>query len=340
MNQHRSTQPSSAATGRGGRPTKRAARLALAAAAAAGLLLAACTGPANMEPPNVDVPTPLPAGIDFSPDASPAVPDTSCNPLASYNPTGVTVEQARANLDNPDQISIGISQSTNLMGYYNPATSKLEGFDIDIATAMVQAIMGDTTKVKWVPMTSGEREPALAEDRVDMVVRTMSITCARWENVEFSSEYFRAGQRLLVAKDSGIEGLAAMTAEQQVCTGASSTSVGNIAAVNAEVQPVTVPDFNDCLVLLQQGTVDAVAIDDTILAGMAAQDPTLHIVGDAFSQESYGIAFQKGNTDLARFVNAALAAMIADGTWQAAYDKWLKGPLGVAATAPTTTYRD
>lgn len=357
MNQHRNSHPSPTSTRHGGccapadrtsptstriggRSPKRAARLAVATAAAAGLLLAACTGPANMEPPNVDVPTPLPAGIDFSPDASPAVPDTSCDPLVSYNPAAVTAEQARAQLDNPDQISIGISQSTNLMGYYDPVTSRLEGFDIDIAKAMVQAIMGDETKVKWVPMISDEREPSLADDRVDLVVRTMSITCKRWEKVEFSSEYFRAGQRLLVAKDSGIEGLPGMTAEQQVCTGASSTSVGNIAAVNAEVQPVTVPDFNDCLVLLQQGTIDAVAIDDTILAGMAAQDPTLHIVGEAFSQENYGIAIQKGNTDLARFVNGALAAMIADDTWQATYDKWLKGPLGVNATAPSTTYRD
>ncbi|SDL48841.1 amino acid ABC transporter substrate-binding protein, PAAT family [Glycomyces sambucus] len=317
----------------------RYAKSALAAAAAC-LVLAACTSPADMEPPEVDVPTPLPEGVDFDPEASPAAPDTSCDPLASYSPGSVTAEQARATLDDPDQISIGISQSTNLMGYRDPETNELAGFDIDIATAMVQAVMGDATKVRWVPMTSAEREQALADDRVDMVVRTMSITCERWENVEFSTEYYHAGQRLLVTKDSGIADLAEMTADQQVCTGASSTSVGNIAAVNAEVQPVTVPDFNDCLVLLQQGTVDAVAIDDTILAGMAVQDPTLQVVGETFSVESYGIAFEKDNTDLARFVNGALAAMIADGRWQSSYDKWLAGPLASDAAALTTKYRD
>jgi len=320
------------------RTATRGLRLALVTAAAAGLLLGACSRPANMEPPHVDVPTPLPSGIDFTPEASPAAPDNSCNPLASYNPGSVTAEQARANLNDPGQISIGVSQSTNLMGYLEGDT--LVGFDIDIATAMVQAVMGDATKVKWVPMTSGEREQALADGRVDMVVRTMSITCERWENVEFSTEYYRAGQRLLVTKDSGIEGLAQMTKDQSVCTGASSTSVGNIAAVNAEVQPVTVPDFNDCLVLLQQGTVDAIAIDDTILAGMAVQDPTLQIVGDTFSQESYGIAFAKGDTDLARFVNGALEGVRANGAWQTAYDKWLKGPLGTDAAPVTVDYRD
>jgi polar amino acid transport system substrate-binding protein len=309
-------------------------------AAAACLVLAACAGPANMEPPHVDVPTPLPEGIEFNPEASPSDPDMSCDPLASYSPGAVTAEQARATLDNPDQISIGISQSTNLMGYRDPETNTLAGFDIDIATAMVQAIMGDATKVRWVPMTSSEREPALAENRVDMVVRTMSINCERWQNVEFSTEYYHAGQRLLVSRDSEIAGLAEMTSDQMVCTGANSTSVGNIVNVNAEVQPVTVPDFNDCLVLLQQGTVDAIAIDDTILAGMAVQDPTLEVVGEAFSVESYGIAFQKGNTDLARFVNGALAAMIADGRWQASYDKWLAEPLAADAAPLTTKYRD
>ncbi|MEU5873690.1 glutamate ABC transporter substrate-binding protein [Glycomyces sp. NPDC047369] len=318
----------------------RTGRTAAALAAAACLALAACSSPANMEPPVIDVPTPLPDGIDFSPEASPADADVSCDPLSSYSPGAVTAEQARALLEDPEQISIGISQSTNLMGYRDPETNELAGFDIDIATAMVQAVMGDATKVRWVPMNSADREQALADGRVDMVVRTMSINCDRWENVEFSTEYYNAGQRLLVARDSGIAGLAEMTSDQQVCTGASSTSVGNIAAVNPEVQPVTVPDFNDCLVLLQQGTVDGVAIDDTILAGMAVQDPTLQVVGDAFSEEHYGIAFQKGDTDLARFVNGALAAMIADGRWQASYDKWLAGPLATGPAALTTQYRD
>jgi polar amino acid transport system substrate-binding protein len=315
-------------------------QIRLAAAAAACLVLAACSGPTDMEPPDVDVPTPLPSGIDFSPEGGGAPADDSCDPLASYNPGTTTAAQALAGLDNQEQISIGISQSTNLMGYRDPETNALAGFDIDIATAIAKSILGDDANIRWVPMTSGERVEAVNGDRVDMVVRTMTMNCERWGEVEFSAEYYHAGQRLLVPKTSGIESLADLTAEQQVCTGESSTSVSNIAAVNAEVQPVTVPDFNDCLVLLQQGTVDAVAIDDTILAGMAAQDPTLHVVGDAFSQEPYGIAFQKDNTDLARYVNGALAALIADGTWQAAYDKWLKGPLGVAGAAPAPKYRD
>jgi polar amino acid transport system substrate-binding protein len=291
-----------------------------------------------MGPPEVDVPTPLPSGIDFSPEVSTAA-DETCDELASYSPGSTTVEQARAMLDNQEQISIGISQSTNLMGYRDPETNKLAGFDIDIATAVANAILGPEANIRWVPMTSSEREEAVNSDRVDMVVRTMTMNCERWANVEFSAEYYHAGQRLLVPRTSGIGGLGDLASDHLVCTGNGSTSVRTIAE-QSEAQPVTVPDFNDCLILLQQGIVDAITTDDTILAGMAAQDPTLQVVGDAFSAEPYGIAFQKGNTDLARYVNGALANLIADGTWQAAYDKWLKGPLNTAGAPPSPKYRD
>ncbi|MCD0443815.1 glutamate ABC transporter substrate-binding protein [Glycomyces sp. A-F 0318] len=313
-------------------------QIRLAAAAAACLVLAACSGPTSMEPPSVDVPTPLPSGIDFDPDVETAAPE-ECNALASYAPGAVTAEQARAQLDDDGRISIGISQSTNLMGYRDPETNALAGFDIDIATAIAEKLLGEGADIRWVPMTSSERVPSLDEDRVDMIVRTMTMTCDRWTEVEFSAEYYHAGQRLLVPKASGITGLADLTAEDLVCTGHGSTSVRTIAE-QAESEMVTVPDYNDCLVLLQQGTVDAIAIDDTILAGMAVQDPTLHVVGEAFSDEPYGIAMQLGNTDLARFVNGALEDVIAEGTWQQAYDEWLEGPLAVEAAPPSPQYRD
>ena len=309
-----------------------------ATALAGCLLMAACSGPVTVEPPAVDVPTPLPEGIDFEPDINTDPPDDSCDPLASYSPGSVTAEQARATLGDSERVVIGISQSTNLMGYRDPTTGDLSGFDIDIAKAIVAQLMGDQTKVKWVPMTSGEREDAVNSGRVDMVVRTMTMNCERWGNVEFSSEYYHAGQRLLVTKGSGITGIADLTAEDRFCTGEGSTSPRNIAG-QSDAQPVTVPDFNDCLVLLQQGVVDAITTDDCILAGMAIQDPTLEVVGDAFSEEPYGIAFAKGNTDLARYVNGVLEQMRSDGTWQAVYDRWLEAHLG-AATPPAPKYQD
>ena len=69
--------------------------------------------------------------------------------------------------------------------------------------------------------------------------------------------------------------------------------------------------------LFQQGKVDAITGDDTILAGFAAQDPYAKVVGDAFSDEPYGIGVAADQVDMVRFVNGVLDQAKADGTWAA-----------------------
>jgi polar amino acid transport system substrate-binding protein len=91
--------------------------------------------------------------------------------------------------------------------------------------------------------------------------------------------------------------------------------------------------------MLQQGQVVAVSTDDTILAGMVAQDPNVKMVGPRISEEPYGIGIPKANVDMVRFVNGVLAKSISDGAWQGSYGKWLGGT-GEQAQAPTPVYQD
>jgi polar amino acid transport system substrate-binding protein len=83
-----------------------------------------------------------------------------------------------------------------------------------------------------------------------------------------------------------------------------------------------------------------VSTDDVLLAGLAAQDPNTRVVGEPFTEEPYGIATAKSDTDLVRFVNGVLDRMRHDGTWTRLYQKWLAGPLDAAALPPTPHYRD
>lgn len=187
-------------------------------------------------------------------------------------------------------------------------------------------------------VTSDQREEALEEGTVDVVVRTMTVTCERWERVNFSTVYFEAGQRLLVHRDSGYSDVEDLAGER-VCSARGSTSLRRLAAHDAGLVPVEVADWSDCLVMLQQGQVEGFSTDDTILAGMARQDPQLHVVGDRFSSEPYGMAFNKDAEDFVRFANALLAQMRDDGTWERMYDDWLTD-LGPAPDPPTANYRD
>ena len=88
----------------------------------------------------------------------------------------------------------------------------------------------------------------------------------------------------------------------------------------------------------QQGQADAITGDDTVLAGLAAQDPYAKVVGDAFTSEPYGIGVQQDKRDLVRYVNAVLAQAKSDGDWKASYNHWLAPALGPAPAPPTAVY--
>jgi polar amino acid transport system substrate-binding protein len=233
-------------------------------------------------------------------------------------------------------LNVGVDQNTYLFGYRDPKTGALVGFDIDMARAVANAIFGDPTKINFIAITSAERIPYLQQHLVDLVADTMTITCARWQQVDFSRVYYVAGQTLLVPAASTAKGIEDLGGKK-VCAAAGSTSITAIAAQPSHPIPVSVNDWTDCLVMLQQNQVDAISTDDTILRGLAAQDPETKLVSDPpFTSEPYGLAMNQNQTDLVRFVNGVLAGEIADGQWAATYRHWLGGQV---PTLPAPIYK-
>jgi len=314
------------------------------------LAVSACAGAGRpVDLANVtSVTQPTPVGAEENPPASSgsSAPTPDCDPKASLRPEpslpaagqmpGSTTMKA---IQDRGQLIAGVDQNTFLFGFRNPTTNALEGFDIDIVREIAKAIFGDPNKVQFKVVTSAGRIKALQNGDVDVVVRTMTATCERWKDINFSAIYYMAGQRLLVDRGSKITSLDQLGG-QKVCAADGSTSIKTIAANPAKLIPVQVDNWSDCLIMLQQGQVEAVSTDDTILAGMVAQDPNVKMAGPRFTEEPYGIGIPKANGDMVKFVNGVLAKVIADGTWAASYNKWL-GQTGEPRPAPPTpVYKD
>ena len=119
-----------------------------------------------------------------------------------------------------------------------------------------------------------QRESALQSGEVDVVVRTYSITCERKQVVDFSTVYFVANQRILARKGSGIDSAAAL-AGKRVCAVSGTTSLSVLLALQPGPTLFGAATWTDCLVMLQQGQVDAISTDDAVLFGLRKQDPTL-----------------------------------------------------------------
>lgn len=299
-----------------------------ALAVVAVVVLSACDPSTTPEPQVTATPEPT---------AAPAAPAVVCDDATtSYAPDATFGPTVQAIKDRGSLI-VGVSADTLLMGSRNPLSGQIEGFDIDVLHLVSAAIFdGDPNRLQFRVITSGQRLDVLKDHEVDLVARTFTMNCARWQEIAFSAEYLDAGQKVLVTRDSTATSIDDLGG-QRVCAPEGTTTLTRLQDDYPDITAVSAPTHTGCLVLFQEGDVDGITGDDTILAGFAAQDPYAKVVGDAFSSEPYGVGVPADQVDLVRFVNAVLDRAKADGTWAAMYDRWLHA-LGPAPVPPPSVY--
>lgn len=310
------------------------------AATAAVLLLAGCSESApSVSTPTVMLTPPTPAGMAEVPPqrvTAPEVDEDSCT--ASLRPftNRADAQAAVRTIRNRGRLIVGLDIGSNLFSFRDPITGEITGFDVDIAGEVARDIFGTPSQVEYRILSSADRIAALQSNQVDIVVKTMSITCERKELVNFSTEYLSVDQRILAPRDSPITSESDLPGKR-VCAVKGTTSLKRVQRIDPPPLVVEVVTWADCLVALQQRQVDAVSTDDSILAGLVAQDPYLHIVGPSMDSGAYGIGVNKDNEPLVRFVNGTLERIRRDGTWNTLYRKWLT-VLGPSPAPPVARY--
>ncbi|MFE4706314.1 transporter substrate-binding domain-containing protein [Peribacillus simplex] len=228
-----------------------------------------------------------------------------------------------AQVKEKDKIVFGVKNDTRLFGLKNPSTGEVEGFDIDIAKALAAEVLGDENKVEFKEVTSKTRMALLNNGDIDAIVATMTITEDRKKEVDFTDVYFDAGQSLLVKKGSDIKGIDSLKGKKVLAV-KGSTSAINIREKAPEAQVLEFENYSEAFAALKSGQGDALTTDDSILYGMADEDPSYVLVGGTFTEEPYGIAVKKGNADFVDELNKALKSLKDSGKYDEIHDKWIK----------------
>lgn len=223
-----------------------------------------------------------------------------------------------------DKIVFGVKNDTKLFGLKDPATGEVSGFDIDIAKRIAKEILGDENKAEFVEVTSKTRIPLLNKGDIDAIVATMTITEERKKEVDFSNVYFEAGQSLLVKKGSPIQSNKDLTKDTTVLAVKGSTSTINIRKAAPDAPVLEFENYAEAFTALKAGQGVALTTDNAILLGMASEDNSFELVGGTFTDEPYGIAVKKGNTELVDAINGVLDTLKSNGEYDAIYKKWFK----------------
>lgn len=216
---------------------------------------------------------------------------------------------------------VGFDQDFPPMGFLGD-DGEYTGFDLELAQEVAKRL-----GLTYQPQP-------IAWDAKDMELETGNIDCiwngftmnGREENYTWSDPYMDNTQIFVVAPDSGIATLADLTGkvvEVQVDSSAQAALADMPELADTFKDLVVTPDYNTAFMDLEQGAVDAIAMDVTVAGYMIQErNSDFVILEESISSEVYGIGFQLGNTELRDKVQGALEEMAADGTLKTISEKW------------------
>jgi glutamate transport system substrate-binding protein len=289
----------------------------LAAALAAGVVLAGCSSS---------------AGDQASKQAD--------NTVAVETQASFAAGTTMAKLNEAGTITIGTKFDQPGFGLQNPS-GQPEGFDVEMGKIIAAKLGIPADGIKFVETVSANREAFIQNGTVDLVIATYTINDKRKEVVDFAGPYYIAGQDIMVKKGNpeGIKGPDDL-AGKNVCSVEGSTPAQNIRDNYPQAQLTLFDVYSKCADALANGQVDAVTTDNVILTGLVANGGgAFELVGNPFTQEPYGIGLKKGDTDFRNFINDTLEESFKDGSWAKAWDATAGSITGTPAPQPPTVDR-
>ena len=216
---------------------------------------------------------------------------------------------------------VGFDQDFPPMGLVGD-DGEYTGFDLELAQEVAKRL---GLEYKAQPIAWDSKDMELESGNIDCIWNGFTMT-GREDDYTWTEPYMANQQVFVVANDSDINSqadLAGKIVEVQADSSAEAAlkEAPELTATFKEL--LTTADYNTAFMDLEQGAVDAIAMD-VIVAGYQIQqrNADFKILDDSLSEEEYGVGFKKGNTELRDKVQSTLEEMAEDGTLQEVSEKW------------------
>jgi len=233
-------------------------------------------------------------------------------------------------------ISLGHRESSIPFSYYDDR-QQVVGYSHEMMLKAVDAIKAELKKpnlaVKLVPVTSQNRIPLVLNGSVDIECGSTTNNSERARQVDFSTNIFVVGTRLMTKKDSGVKDFADLKGRNVVVT-AGTTSERLLRKFNETSQSgmaiISAKDHGESFLTLETGRAVAFMMDDALLYGekaKAKKPDEWVVVGKPMSEEAYSCMMRKGDPAFKKIVDAALTKAMTSGEAAKIYAKWFLAPI-------------
>ena len=238
-------------------------------------------------------------------------------------------------------VTLGYRESSIPFSYVNRAGEPI-GYSIDLCNAVVDEISreleGIEIAVKYQPVTSATRIPAIRNGEVDLECGSTTANFERKKEVAFSPIFFVAGTKLLVPRSSKIGSYRDLRDKTIVVT-AGTTNEAAVRAISEKqhlgIKLLVGKDHSESFAMLKEGRADAFATDDVLLYGLVAtthSSDQFQVVGEYLSYDPYGLMYRNDDPEFTAIVDRTFTHLAESRQIVQLYNKWFQQRLPTGET--------
>lgn len=210
--------------------------------------------------------------------------------------------------------------NTGLPGFSAPnSKGKWVGFDVDFCHSFAAAVLGDSSKIKTIPVSAQQRFVALQSGEIDVLVRNTTRTLSRDAllGINFSPTTFYDGQGFMVKKSIGIKSVRELNGAA-ICVTQGTTTERNLADYfrrhRMKLKPVVMESGEELFKSFLSGRCDAFTSNTAILSGnrTKVKNPAeLIILPEVISKEPASAVVRHGDDEWFDIITWSIYARIA-----------------------------
>lgn len=234
--------------------------------------------------------------------------------LAGTAQAGATLDAVKAR----NSLKCGVS--TGLAGFsIADSQGQWQGLDADGCKALAAAVLGDASKVQFVPLSAQQRFTALQSGEVDVLIRNTTWTLTRDASLgfHFAGVLFYDGQGFMVPKDLGVKSAKELDGAE-VCVQTGTTTELNLAdyfrANGMKFKPVVFESLEESKTAFFNGRCQVYTTDRSGLASLRSADapnPDDYVIlPDIISKEPLGPVVRRGDDEWFAIVKWMVYALI------------------------------
>ncbi|RDU73784.1 glutamine ABC transporter substrate-binding protein [Helicobacter aurati] len=237
-------------------------------------------------------------------------------------------------------LRVGVFSDKPPFGYIN-AQGEYDGFDVFIAKRIAKDLLGDESKIEFIPVEAAARIPALQANKVDIIMANFTQTKERERQVLFAKPYMKVSLGV-VSKNGAITDVEQLRGKKLIVN--KGTTADMYFTKNTAIGLEELLKFDQNTETFQsflQGKADALSHDSTLLFAWVKENPDYKVgITELGDKDQIAPAVKKENKDLLEWLNNEITKLQHERFFEQAYTLTLAPAFGSDITSDMVIFTD